>query len=99
MTTTPTQRNSRGLRDALFDEIDAFRRGEGDPERAIAISKLASQVIASAKLDLDFAKAKATTGKPEPVDLGSAPVIDQPKHALPPSEIKAPTREQLMGRR
>ncbi len=54
---TPTRRTSAGLRDALFDEIDALRRGDGDPQRATAVARLAINIIASAKLDLDFHKA------------------------------------------
>lgn len=41
----PIKRTSAGLRDALFDEIDALRRGDGDSQRATAIARLASNVI------------------------------------------------------
>ncbi len=56
--TDPVVRTSVGLRDALFDEIQAFKEGKGDPQRAMAISKLAAQILASAKLDHEVAKYK-----------------------------------------
>ena len=56
MTTTVKviPRTSSGLRDAIFDEWDALRRGESNPQRAIAISKLACQVINSVKMEIEF---------------------------------------------
>lgn len=47
-------RTSIGLRDALFDEIDALRNGESNPSRASAMSKLAVQIINSAKMEAQF---------------------------------------------
>lgn len=37
----PVSRTSAGLRDAIFDEIDAVRNGTSNPTRANAIAKLA----------------------------------------------------------
>lgn len=68
---TPTDRTSLGLRDALFDEIDAFRKGHGDPQRAVAISKLAGQILASAKIEHEVAKYKGSDGyAATPMQLG-----------------------------
>ena len=55
-------RTSSGLRDILFDEIEELRRGTGDIKRAAAIAKLAGQIIASARLDVDYSL--AVDGKP-----------------------------------
>jgi hypothetical protein len=51
-----TSRSSSGLRDLLFDEIENFRKGNGDVDRAKAIAQLSQTIIASAKLDIEFAR-------------------------------------------
>jgi hypothetical protein len=43
--TDRVRRTSAGLRDAIFDEIDAIRAGESSSARANAISKLASGIV------------------------------------------------------
>jgi hypothetical protein len=48
------KRNTQGLRDILFDEIDQMRSGDGDPSRAMAVANLAKQIINTAKIELDF---------------------------------------------
>ncbi len=48
------QRTSLGLRDTLFDEIDALRNGESTPQRAAALSKLAVQIINTVTMEIDF---------------------------------------------
>jgi hypothetical protein len=53
----PTNRTSAGLRNALFDEIDALRRGDGDPQRATAVAQLAKTILLTAKLEFQFKKA------------------------------------------
>jgi hypothetical protein len=76
--TTPTVRTSAGLRNALFDELDMLRNGETNPAKANAVAKLADQVIATVKMELDVQKHIAKY-KPEnkeaqlisPVTLGS----------------------------
>lgn len=50
------ERTSQGLRDALFDELDALRNGESNPARASAMSKLAVQIINSAIMEIEFQK-------------------------------------------
>lgn len=52
----PTVRTSAGLRDALFDELDALRSGNTNPAKANAVAKLADQVIATVKMELDVQK-------------------------------------------
>lgn len=46
------RRTGLGLMDILFDEIDALRSGSGDIQRAMAIGKLAAQIVNVAMLDL-----------------------------------------------
>ena len=69
---TPMTRTSEGLRDALFDEIDAFRRGQGDAQRATAIAKLVDKVLATAKLEHEVSKYQGADGySPKVLTLGS----------------------------
>lgn len=49
-------RTSAGLRDALFDELDSLRAGTTNPAKANAVAKLADQVIATVKMELDVQK-------------------------------------------
>lgn len=51
MTVTVT-RTSAGLRDALFEELEALRNGTSDPKRAHAVAKLASAVIDTVRLEM-----------------------------------------------
>lgn len=48
------KRTSQSLRDALFEELEELRTGEGDPSRAMAVANLAKQIINIAKVELDF---------------------------------------------
>ncbi len=50
----PATRNTRGLRDLLFDEIDELRTGDGNPEKSMAVANLAKQIVNTAKVELDF---------------------------------------------
>lgn len=72
----PVVRTSIGLRDALFDEIDALKAGNSNPSRASAMSKLAVQIINSAKMEAQFQQyCTSTTGSrivaSKPVQLGT----------------------------
>lgn len=50
----PTQRTGEGLRDALFDEIDKLRDGTGNPTHAIAVAKLACQIVNIVKVEVEY---------------------------------------------
>lgn len=50
----PIERTSRGLRDALFDELDRLRDGSSNPQHAQAVAKLACQIINSVKAEIEF---------------------------------------------
>ena len=65
----PTERTSAGLRNALFDEIDALRRGTGDPKRALAIAKLAQNILDTARMEYKSGK-DGLPSRPVPLVLG-----------------------------
>jgi hypothetical protein len=46
-------RTSAGLRDAIFDEIDALRNGKSNPTRANAVAKLATGVIDTVRMEME----------------------------------------------
>lgn len=46
-------RDTAGLRDALFDEIESLRIG-GDPLKSMAVANVAKQIINTAKVELEF---------------------------------------------
>lgn len=52
----PIQRTSAGLRDAIFDEIDAIRNGTGNPTRANAVAKLANGIVETVRMELEVQK-------------------------------------------
>ena len=52
-TSTPIIRNSAGLRDAIFDEIDGIRMGSSNPTRANAVAKLATVIVDSVRMDVE----------------------------------------------
>lgn len=51
--TTPIVRNSAGLRDAIFDEIDAIRMGKSNPTRANAVAKLATGIVETVRMEIE----------------------------------------------
>lgn len=71
MPDTTTNRTSAGLRDVLFDEIDALRKPKGNPRRALAVASLAKQIISTVEAELRFAALTKTLDR---VPLGSLPL-------------------------
>lgn len=62
--TNPVSRSSMGLRDAIFDEIDAIRNGESNPTRANAVAKLAAGIVDTVRMDIEVQKfAQSTAGQ------------------------------------
>lgn len=47
-------RSSQALRDALFDELEDLRSGDGDPSRALAVAKIAQQIVSTARIEMEF---------------------------------------------
>lgn len=58
--TQKTVRTTMGLRDAMFDELDALRSGESTPKRAAAAARLAGAIVNSVKIEIDHQKHVAT---------------------------------------
>lgn len=52
-TSTPIIRSSAGLRDAIFDEIDAVRAGTSNPTRANAVAKLATGIVETVRMEIE----------------------------------------------
>ena len=84
MTTTkanpPVIRTSAGLRDAIFDEIDAIRDGSSNPTRANAVAKLATGIVETVRMEMEVQRHlngtaktidEATKGLGEPLSLGA----------------------------
>lgn len=73
----PIQRDSQGLRDALFDEIDGIRDGTGHVQSAIVIANLAKQTINIVKAELEFRRLVSSGAVDDktfdkPIQLGKA---------------------------
>src|SRR5260221_12586657 len=66
----PANRTSAGLRNALFDEIDALRKGDGDAQRANAVVQLAKAIVLTAKMEYQFKQAGIGPGEIAPLMLG-----------------------------
>lgn len=49
----PVARTSAGLRDAIFDEIDAIRSGNSNPTRANAVAKLATGIVETVRMEIE----------------------------------------------
>ena len=70
-------RTSAGLRNALFDELDALRSGTSNAQKANAVAKLADQIIATVNMELQVAKhvralppgTEEAAHLPAPIDL------------------------------
>jgi hypothetical protein len=57
-------RTGQGLRDALFDEIDLIRTGDGDRRRAMAVAALAGRVMDTVKVEIEYAKQASLAASP-----------------------------------
>ena len=80
-------RDTSTLRGILFDELESLRNGTSEPKMASAVAKLASQIIGTAKVEMEFhklaAKMKAQGGELVlgAMDLGErAVVVDETSH-------------------
>lgn len=56
------ERNTAGLRDFLFHELEAFVRGATTPERIRSVTQISNAIIDSARLELEFARHVKTKG-------------------------------------
>lgn len=64
-------KTAEGLRDALFDEINALRANKTTAVRARAISTLAAQVIDSLRVQIQHGRLIADSQKQQPMQLGT----------------------------
>ena len=63
-------RTSAGLRDVLFAEMEALRAGTSTPKQAMAIAKLASTIVESVKMEMEFVRLNPSqTDLPKPLHL------------------------------
>ena len=76
ITLEDTQKTSRGLTRAMFEELDLLRRGESTPHQARAKASVANAIIAITRLEIDFARyvsdsrSDAKTQGPRALTLG-----------------------------
>lgn len=77
-TLAAVRRTSVGLRDALFDELDSLRLGTSDRERATAVGKLAAQIIAVTRLEMEYA---GFVKDGVPIDLAKPLQLGRPDEA------------------
>lgn len=59
----PPMRNqtSADLRTMLFEEMRDLRSGASTPQRAVAVAKLAAQIVSSIRAEVDVARARQST--------------------------------------
>lgn len=72
----PVSRDSEGLRDALFDEIDAMRDGSSNPTRANAVAKLALGIVETVRMQLEVQRHFSKIA-PDQIDKAMA-VLEKP---------------------
>lgn len=56
-------RTSAGLRDAIFDELDAIRNGASNPTRANAVAKLAGSIVETVRMEIEVQRYAQQTAK------------------------------------
>lgn len=50
------ERSSRGLSEAMFEELDNLRTGKSTPQQAMAKASIAKALIATLRIELDVAR-------------------------------------------
>ncbi len=71
-------KTAEGLRDALFDEINALRAGQSSPQKSRAISQLASHVIDSIRVQIQQGRLLMDSDKKKELYLGSTGKAKKP---------------------
>jgi hypothetical protein len=69
---TSVERTSGGLRDAIFDELDAIRNGNSNPTRANAVAKLAGSIVETVRMEIEVQKYARTVDDKKP--MANAPL-------------------------
>jgi hypothetical protein len=67
----PIPKTAEGLRDALFDELNALRAGKSNPQHARAVANLSRQVIESIRVQVQAQRLLKEMGKQKPALLGA----------------------------
>jgi len=49
-------RTSKALIDVLFDELDALKNGDSNPQQARATSSIANTICSVTRLEMDYAR-------------------------------------------
>lgn len=68
---TPVPTTVEGLRDALFDELNLLRQGKSTPVRSRAIALMASQIIDSLRVQIQFQRMVIANEKNKPIQIGT----------------------------
>lgn len=63
MKTAKTNKNTHGLREALFEQLDGLRNGTTTPQQAKAVSSIASQIVSVTKLEMEAARFVVGSGQ------------------------------------
>lgn len=71
----PIPKTIEGLRDALFDEINAIRQGKGNLQRSRAVAQLAAQSIDSIRVQIQYGRMLLAAKESGPIPLGSSSKI------------------------
>lgn len=74
-TQNPVMRTSAGLRDLIFDEIDAIRNGSSNPTRANAVAKLATGIVETVRMEIEVQRHIRSVG---PSSDGSSNFLGAP---------------------
>ena len=62
-------RNTTGMKQALFEELDSLREGDSTPQKARAVSALIGGVIATTRIEMDYARFVAGDDKPKALEM------------------------------
>jgi hypothetical protein len=63
-------RTSEGLRNLLFDELDALRAGKSTPQKASAVAKLAGEICGTIRMEIDYFRITGGRKTRDPLDNG-----------------------------
>lgn len=68
----PVPKTTEGLRDALFDELNALRAGKSNPQQARAVAQMADKIIDSIRVQIQYGRLLHESGKPaKQIHLGA----------------------------
>lgn len=70
----PIPRTSAGLRDALFEEMDALRNGTTNSTKANATAKIAMAIVGTVEMELAVHKVMSKIPQDQP-KIGSLPTL------------------------